>query len=322
MKNGKVKNQKIWALAKDENDKYELKEDGNSLKYFHIDNVIKKRTFYRKDFDKMTFWSTNDLEKDRVQLIPVNLGQTKFFRYFNPSIINGNGSNGESYTHLFIIEYLSRQEVLPFKIDNRIYHFKVIECKADYQTRFQFGENEYYFPDLYIKFSEPLYFVKKWGGKVIVEVRVSNKVNDKKRIDFEKHNIPIIEINVSKDVFYTYDDVNEKKEMQYVQKLDEFYKECIEAKVITYNVETSLFRNEQKKEHSLKRIELEKQLAELAQRNDNLVKDNLSLKNISSEYEKLKCEYTYLNQEIQQLKDTLNSFNDRSLLQKLKDLFL
>lgn len=192
-------NKKVWAYAKNEKGEF-IKEQTGRLKLYFVWQALKMKREDTFNYNKVVFYSTQKDKEKRSEMVPVKNG---FFRYKqNNGSRSTFGGDAESLSHEISILALSQLEKIHFIIKDEEHIFQFSEIRIE-DTKIQFENGNFYFPDLIGFFTSESIFYEKWGGKVALEVKVTHACEPEKIRDFEDHCIPIIEISISEKIrFY------------------------------------------------------------------------------------------------------------------------
>ena len=309
-------NKKIWAHAKDDSGSF-IKDERGRLKLFFIWQALKLKKNDIFEFNKLTFFSTQTEESKRSRMTPVVKG---FFRYIENSGGGLVSGDGESLSHSIAILALSELSSINFVFGKNECTFNFSEIKTeDLKIRFESGR--FYFPDLIGFFTDDNHYYEKWGGKVALEIKVSHGCEPEKAQDFLEHNIPIIEINITEKLRF-------KKELN-KQPFDESDLER------HYNFLTSIFSNKvygeivvdpSSGEYNKKLISTEKQRSSklkllLDSEAENTIFLNQQLASSNNNLQRHKDSLDAQNDKLKEHSKILDEFKDRTLLQKIFDIF-
>ncbi len=189
---------KIWSYAYKGDKEYVWSDKVDKERLFYIWEAIKIRKENPQEFSTLTFMSTQFNKNKRSELTPVKKSKTAFFRYKSESMPSSESqdSDSELISHETAILVLSEMSVVKFQEGNTLYEIEFDQIKKD-DLKIRFENGTTYYPDLMGFFSKPEELAKRWGGKVAIEVKVTHKCSYEKIKDFEDHNIPIIEVQLS-----------------------------------------------------------------------------------------------------------------------------
>ena len=310
-------NKKIWAYAKDVNGEFILDEKGRT-KLFFIWQVLKMKKEETFEFNNLTFYSTQQVEEKRARMAPVNRG---FFRYIENSGGGGNYSgDSESLSHSIAILVLSELGSINFVFGQKEYRFQFTDIRADdVKIRLESG-NEYY-PDLIGVFSPENPFHEKWGGKVAIEVKVTHECEPKKVRDFEDHNIPIIEINITEALRFKkelYNKPFDEKDLEnYYRWLNSKFSKKVYGKILSDPVSIKFHKNlvAKLKEEN---FELSNRLGE-TQHSKNLLQQRIS--DVKEKFLIQDEKNSDMQNKIRDLKAKINCLENKSFLQNLHSIF-
>lgn len=299
---------KFQAFAK-RNGSYIFDEVSNRLKFFNIWDVADLKKNNPECLNSLTFYSTNQNEANRSELIPVIKGSKQlFYRYKHKgNNVNNTDGDNETISHHLAILAISELATLHFVIRDEKYTFNVKRVKNDYE-QIKFENGNVYIPDIIIEFSEsdPLY--SAWGGKIALEIMVNHFCTDLKRYDFERHNLPIIEIKLAEKMQYEkyYKELSSENADKYLKYLKKKFSSAIFGKILSNPMQTKFARKkiqflEQKNEEQIKMLSIAQS------ENGKIHKDNETLKNHVEEIEK----------ELNIVKGRLERFNNRNIFSKV-----
>jgi hypothetical protein len=200
---------KRWAHATI-SDQYILQEGKKRKRLFFIWEVLKLRRIHEENkhkrnpdthtefnYDDLTFWSTQKGEHNKKPLTPDIRG---YFRYKSgdaPADSN-QGGDGESITHQLAILALSQLDKIPFVINGKKLTLDFMDFDLDGEdTRIQIGGGKYFYPDLIGYLVPGSCNYEKWGGKVLIEVKVTHGCEPAKVNILKEHNFAILEVYIS-----------------------------------------------------------------------------------------------------------------------------
>lgn len=299
---------KFRAFAK-VNGSYIYEEGSDFLKYFYIWDVAYLKKNKPEYFNSLTFYSTYQNEQYRSELVPVIKGSKKlFYRYKDAGgyVNNENGDN-ETISHHLAILALSGLKKLNFVINNQKLIFNVKRIKHDCE-QIKFENGNIYIPDIIVEFTEgdPLYY--EWGGKVALEIMVNHSCTPKKIHDFERHNLPIIEIKLTDKMRFEkyYKEPSSENANEYLLFLREKFSSLIYGKILSNPMQTDIARKsilflERKNNEILKRLSL------VQIENEKIDGDNYNLKKHIEVIEK----------ELDMAKGRLKEFNKSTVFAKI-----
>lgn len=187
---------KIWAYAKDINGCY-IRSKDDSLKMFFIWEALKMRDNNIHDFNKLSFISTQNNPEKRSEMSVVKGG---FYRY-KKGVNNmpKTDEDSDSLSHAIAIQVLSEMECMKLvcgkkEIDLNFESIRNDDVKIQLTNKDRFS---YYYPDIVCTFKDDSYYGRKWGGKLVIEVKHTHACEREKIKDFESHGIPIFEVDIS-----------------------------------------------------------------------------------------------------------------------------
>lgn len=244
---------KISAYAKNKQGEYILNQHKPSqLKKFYIWNVLKMKQESPAEYEKLTFYSTQADKQYRARMTPVKNG---FFRYIE-NMKGGNNEDGdnESISHSTAISVLSELSEITFVIGKKSYQLKFTEFLIE--PRLQFENRNVYYPDLIGCFSSKCDLAEKWNGKVAIEVAVNHKCEQTKIKDFFAHNIPIIEVTLTKKMIFLKEFQNKSYDSEDLEKYYDFLKSKFKDHVYGNILSDPIPANYYVEELKLKQIEL------------------------------------------------------------------
>lgn len=309
-------NKKIWAYAKGNSGSF-IKDERGRLRLFFIWQVLKLKKHDIFEFNKLTFFSTQTDESKRSRMTPVVKG---FFRYIENTGGNTVSGDGESLSHSIAILVLSELSSINFVFGKNEYIFNFSEIKIeDLKVRFESGR--FYFPDLIGFFNDDNPYYEKWAGKVALEVKVSHGCESEKIQDFLNHNIPIIEINITKNLTFNKElnkqSFDENDLEQYYNFLKSVFSKKVYGKIVadpsseSYN--KRLISSEKLRNSKLKA------LLESEAEKSNLL--NQQLANCNHSLQRYKDSLDVQNTKLKEYSKILNELKNRTLLQKIFDVF-
>ncbi len=292
---------KRWAHATI-SDQYILQEGEKRKRLFFIWEVLKLRRIHEEnkhkrnpdthtefDYEGLTFWSTQKGDHNKKPLTPDIRG---YFRYKSgdaPADSN-QGGDGESITHQLAILALSQLDKIPFLINDRELILDFMDFDLDGEdTRIQIGGGKYFYPDLigYLVPGSTNY--KKWGGKVLIEVKVSHGCEPAKVNILKEHNFAILEVYITPNFRFLpevkgYDFDAEDMEIYFNRLVDRFSQETF-ATLLSDPMVTDYADN------CMKNIIMDKQSVEER------------LKGVSGDLEQTKRQLTIVKNELQAFKN-------------------
>lgn len=295
---------KISAYAKNKQGEYILNQHKPSqLKKFYIWNVLKMKQESPEEYEKLTFYSTQADKQYRARMTPVKNG---FFRYIE-NMKGGNNEDGdnESISHSTAISVLSELSEITFVIGKKSYQLKFTEFFIE--PRLQFENRNVYYPDLIGCFSSECDLSEKWNGKVAIEVVVSHKCEPKKIKDFFAHNIPIIEVTLTKKMIFLKEFQNESYDSKDVEKYYNFLKTIFKNQVYGKILSDPISANYYVEELKLKQMEL-----------NNIISINKELNELNESYKlELDNKQTSLNELTIKINDlSRENYNLHNLLKQ------
>ena len=169
----------------------------DGYKVIDIFQAIKLKNSLIKNKDEdIIFWdSPNENMAERMHTVKTSKnGRGAHFSYYPHSVRAGMG-NDMSMTHRLYCIALSEEKVL------ELYHFgeriKVYVASANPEVYYRTKYNQYYLDVMIIlEKTEPSSYFYKWGGRLVIEVWVSHKVDRSKANDLEKSGLQIFELKV------------------------------------------------------------------------------------------------------------------------------
>lgn len=191
-------NKKIWAYAKRVDGSY-VPGEKHPLKIYYIWDALKLKKENIHQFNKLTFMSTHKDVEERAELSVVKTG---FYRYKKlSSTIESRNGDSDSLSHSIAIQVLAEMEEINFVLSDDCNFTLCSQSIRSDDLKIQLTNRDkysYYYPDLICEFNKPANLVKKWGGKLAIEVKHTHACEAEKVYDFENHGIPIIEVNIEK----------------------------------------------------------------------------------------------------------------------------
>lgn len=295
---------KIWAYAKNEQGDYISNQHNPSQnRTFYIWEVLKIKQKYPEVYEKLTFYSTQKSEKNRSKMTPVRNG---FFRYIE-NMKGGNNEDGDNETisHSMAILALSELKEITFIIDKKSYQLKFTEFLIE--PRLQFENNKVYYPDLIGYFSSKCDLAEKWNGKVAIEVAVNHKCEPTKIKDFFAHNIPIIEVTLTKKMIFLQEFQNKSYDSEDLEKYYNFLKSKFKDHVYGTILSDPIPANYYVEELKLKQMEL-----------NNIISINKELNELNESYKlELDNKQTSLNEFTIKINDlSRENYNLHNLLKQ------
>lgn len=295
---------KIWAYAKNEQGDYISNQHNPSQnRTFYIWEVLKIKQKYPEVYEKLTFYSTQKSEKNRSKMTPVRNG---FFRYIE-NMKGGNNEDGDNETisHSMAILALSELKEITFIIDKKSYQLKFTEFLIE--PRLQFENDKVYYPDLIGYFSSKCDLAEKWNGKVAIEVAVNHKCEPTKIKDFFAHNIPIIEVTLTKKMIFLQEFQNKSYDSEDLEKYYNFLKSKFKDHVYGAILSDPIPANYYVEELKLKQMEL-----------NNIISINKELNELNESYKlELDNKQTSLNEFTIKINDlSRENYNLHNLLKQ------
>lgn len=307
---------KIWAYAKDRNGY--IKQISGRTRLFFIWEALRMKSKDTFNYNKHTFLSTQSDEDKRYEMIPVKNG---FFRYkSNKGTRVLSGGDGESLSHEISISALFDLEEINFVIKNKSHIFNFSEMRIE-DNKIRFENGNVYFPDLIGFFTSESEYFRKWGGKVAIEVKVTHGCEPEKVRDFEDHGIPILEIFISDKIRF----LPEKNKVPFNEDdLEDYYKNLIRifstqvyAKVLSDPC--SIEYQKDRYDDSYKKIDnASKERKTLVNQNTSLIE---KIENKTLENQALNHTLDKVNNELGSIKNKLITLNNRTIWQKIINLF-
>lgn len=303
-------NKKIWSYAVDKSQNY-IRDGQGRNKLFFVWQALKMKKNNPIDYQHLQFVSTQkDLAK-RKRMTPVKLG---FFRYIEIGEKESYSGDGESLSHSIAIKVLSELIWINFIIDGSPINMKFLELRIE-DLKIQFENGNSYYPDIIGYFDEPKHLLEKWGGKVAIEVKVKHGCEDIKIFDFKNHNIPIIEVTLTEKIQFLKDsrknEIDENDLEGYYNFLRERFQDKVYAKILS-DPEMPIYANNKylalKKENEA----LRKDMESINLRSSDFVKE---IDNLKKQAENSGLSFKELLEENKRLKN-------KSLFEKLKELFI
>jgi hypothetical protein len=281
---------------------------------------------YRK-FKELHFplFHTKSTESPKLTF---NIVQKTFRYYPNQGLNENHTSKGLTISHQIAQEVISDIRTLILSLKDRRtkpYQEKIYKIEVDNivsEKEMVCGENKYY-ADLLVFFSEPAELSLKWNGFFTLEIFVTNDVEGKKIIDYEKNKIPLIEIAIG-------DKLKIKKSASEVTENEEIdlrnYMNASFRKQIFGNILVSPTSNKYKENEIIKKlnesennsIKLKDKIKDLINENNKIVTEDNQIKteNIS-----LKKEISSKNRQIYSLNNEILELKNKTRIKKIFDLF-
>lgn len=173
---------------------YKTKDEYKAIDIF---SAIKlENSLIKNKDDDIVFWDTPEEEKaERIHTVRSSKnGRGAHFSYYPHSTRVGISSD-MSMTHRLYGIVLAEEKVLElYQFGERIKIY-VASAKPDlyYQTKY----NQYYLDILLIlEKTEPNSYFYKWGGKLVIEIWVTHKVDKSKANDLEQSGLQVFELKV------------------------------------------------------------------------------------------------------------------------------
>jgi hypothetical protein len=309
-------NKKIWAYAKGDSGSF-IKDERGRLKLFFIWQVLKLKRHDIFEFNKLTFFSTQTDESKRSRMTPVVKG---FFRYIENSGGSTVSGDGESLSHSIAILVLSEFSSINFVFGKNECTFNFSEIiTEDLKIRFESGR--FYFPDLVGFFAKDNPYHEKWGGKVALEVKVSHGCEPEKVQDFLEHNIPIIEINITEKLRFKEELNKQSFDENDLERYYNFLKIVFSNKVYGKIIVDPSSEAYNKKLIYSERQESSKLKSLLESETEKSILLNQQLANSNNDLQRHKDILDAQNAKLKEYSKTLNAFKNRTLIQKIIDVF-
>ena len=309
-------NKKIWAYAKGESGNF-IKDERGRLKLFFIWQILKLKKHDIFEFNKLIFFSTQTNESKRSRMTPVVKG---FFRYIENSGGNTISGDGESLSHSIAILVLSELSSINFVFGKNECTFNFSEINTE-DLKIRLASGRSYFPDLIGFFANDNPYYEKWGGKVALEVKVSHGCGPEKVQEFLEHNIPIIEINITEKLRFKQElnkqPFDENDLELYYNFLKNIFSKKVYGKIVVDPSSEAYIKNliSSEKQRSSKLNES----LEVEARKSNLLNQELVRSN--NDLQRLKDRIVAQEVKLKEYSKILNEFNNRTLLQKILDVF-
>lgn len=238
---------KIWAYAYKGNNEYIWNNNIGKEKLYYIWEALKIRREDPKEFNSLTFMSTQSNKNKRAELTAVKNPKTAFFRYKSESVATGQSQDpdAELISHEMAILVLSEMKVINFQQGDTVFKIEFDHIKKD-DLKIRFEDGSIYYPDLMGFFSKPEELAKRWGGKVAIEVKVTHPCSFQKIKDFKDHNIPIIEVPVSEKLRlkaeFNHSDIDESTMENYYKLLQRRFANIVFMKILSNPVMPAVYR--------------------------------------------------------------------------------
>lgn len=248
--------------------------------------------------------------------------QRAYFAFYNKPDEITNDGGGETLTHYVAkkaLLNLSRLHLVNEKkrIDLCIHVNKDKSCN---EKRFDF--EDVFYADVYYELDKRQEYYYKWYGKLVLEVAVTHKVDNHKRLIFEQNNVPIFEVTISKKMIKNFGletpgaEISECRIIKAIENMTKMFERSIYGNFISnpsseeyelmikYKEEIQQFKDKRDNEEKeylhtrFKRIEEEKRLQEHQLHNsyyDSIIQKNEQVKQIN---EKLLKDNKNLSQEL------------------------
>lgn len=273
---------KIWAYAYKGDKEYIWNKDLGKEKLYYIWEALKIRREDPREFNSLTFMSTQSNKNKRAELTAVKNPKTAFFRYKSESVATGQSQDpdAEYISHEMAILVLSEMKVINFQQGETVLKIEFDHIKKD-DLKIRFEDGTIYYPDLIGFFSKPEELAKQWGGKVAIEVKVTHPCSSQKIKDFKDHNIPVIEVPISEKfrlkAEFSHSDIDESTMEQYYQLLQRRFANIVYMKILSNPTMPVVYSTLLSSAHN-KMQHLKDQMLQQKDTFESVVKENESFK--------------------------------------------